>query len=123
MTLSSIANSDTDSVFTCSEPSTPADLVGQSALDTFPFHFVQAFESGLSSVAEVDDATAVRSVPPQFIEVYRTKALPPVPASMDRMNSLKLEQARPVRLTRVPVTLRHTGSLPVVGGRDSAVVV
>jgi len=121
MTLSGIANSDTDSVFTCSEPSTPADINGLSALDTFPFQFVQAFESGLSSVEEVDDAMAVRSVPPQFIEVYRTKALPPVP-SVERQGSLKLESARPIRLRRVPVTLRHTGSLPVSSARDSAVV-
>lgn len=122
MTLSGIANSDTDSVFTCSEPSTPADVNGLPVLDTFPFQFVQAFESGLSSVEEVDDATAVRSVPPQYLEVYRTKALPPVP-SVERQGSLKLESARPIRLRRVPVMLRHTGTLPVSSARESAVLV
>lgn len=112
-------HSDTDSMYTVSEPPTPGDDTPcLSPLDKFSYHFAQALDSSLPSVVEDDDTfagpgTPTATTPPPFIESYRTKKLPAVP-SIERLHNV--QQAKPVRITRIPVSpprqLRHTGSLP-----------
>jgi len=103
--------SDADSTFTTSEPSTPnEDVLTLSPFDNISWQFMQTFESGLPSVVE-DDVSGT-TTPPPFLEAYRTKRLPAVPP---RISSQKFQQAKPMKISRVPVTpprqLRRTGAL------------
>jgi len=108
---SSRHNSDADSNFTTSEPTTPnEDLLTLSPFDNISWQFMQTFESGLSSVVE-DDMSGT-TTPPPFLEAYRTKQLPAVPP---RTSSQKFHQAKPMKISRVPVApprqLRRIGAL------------
>jgi len=111
-----ILPSDAESTFTISEPSTPTDDIQTlSPYDNISWQFMQAFESGLPKVVENDDKiSSTTTTPPPFLEAYRTKKLPSVP---HRTSSQKFQQAKPMKISRVPVMppkqLRRTGTLSV----------
>jgi hypothetical protein len=129
MVFHSIAPIDCESVFTTSAPTTPAEdslTYTLAPVESFPFQFTQAFEAALPSVSEDDGIISnpsLPSTPPPFIDAYRTRKLPQPPTIPVRVNSQRVQQARPVKLTRLAVTppraLRHTGTLRTMSAKAS----